>query len=156
MPFSFLAGSNGLLMGNICFIKVPDAALTITREEKRKQTQSKGRKYKEQMKDSVSIAMIYLVSQADVEFCWIRHLWWTCAAELHWDPGCLPQPSWATMGNIEREFPCKWSQSIKPRIIGVRFPDCKKSNKDRKKYRWQINGTNLIPEDEVHCEVAAV
>lgn len=94
MPFSFLAGSDGLLMGNICFIKLPDAALTIAREEKRrKQTQSKGRKYEEQMKDSVSIVRIYFMPQADAEFCWIRHLCWTFAAELNWDPG---SPTWCS------------------------------------------------------------
>lgn len=77
MPFSFLAGSNGVLMCNICLIKLTDASLTIAKEEKRgKQTQRKGRKYKEQMKDSASITTIYLVSQADdAHFGWLSHLW---------------------------------------------------------------------------------
>jgi len=74
MPFSFLAGSNGFLMCNICLIKLTDASLTIAKEEKRgKQTQRKGRKYKAQMKDSASITTIHPVSQADgAHFGWIR------------------------------------------------------------------------------------
>lgn len=76
MPFSFLAGRNGFLMCNICLVKLTDASLTIAKEEKRgKQTQRKGRKYKEQKKDSASITTIRLVSKADyAHFGWIRHL----------------------------------------------------------------------------------